>query len=59
MKSNAPNLCPTCIRNVKCVLTHDKRQVWSCDDFKEEDHATAEKNAPEVKQKRQLQMAMA
>lgn len=35
MKSNAFNICPSCIYKNLCVLTTQKSQVWSCSEYDE------------------------
>ncbi|QNJ99130.1 hypothetical protein [Constantimarinum furrinae] len=36
MKTNAFNICPSCIHRDICVLTTQKSRVWSCSEYDEE-----------------------
>ena len=36
MKTNPFNICPTCMHRETCVLTDQKSQVWSCNEYDEE-----------------------
>lgn len=59
MKTNAFNICPTCIHKETCVLTTQKSQVWSCSEYDELAPETRVELAHLNNKKDQPKMAMA
>jgi len=59
MKSNAFNICPTCIHSDTCVLTTQKSQVWSCSEYDELAPETQIECSNLINKKEQPEMAMA
>ncbi|WP_158676870.1 hypothetical protein [Pukyongia salina] len=54
MKSNSFNICPSCIHNAYCVITHNKSDVWSCSEYEEAiSKSTSPQNIPQLKNESQ------